>query len=401
MVATMRASLITVITVAVLGSACSGPTSDSADRGVTDSGVGSPEASPFDAAGAGLRVPTAGWSTDFARHEVPLDEITSGGPGKDGIPAIDEPKFVAVDDVDWLTDREPVIAFGIEDDWRAYPIQILVWHEIVNDVVAETPVTITFCPLCHTAIAFDRRLDGQVLDFGTTGNLRHSDLVMYDRQTETWWQQATGQAIVGELAGSQLEFLASQLISWEQFVAVHPDGTVLSRETGHSREYGTNPYAGYDVVDSDPFLLDDKTLIDGRLSPKVRVLGLVVNDEAAAYPFPFLAEQPVVNDEVGGEPVVVVWTQGAVSGLGGSTVDGGEQVGAANAFSRELGDRTLTFETTADGAMRDVETGSIWSFEGRAVSGELAGSQLELLVADSPFWFAWAIFRPDTRIWEP
>jgi hypothetical protein len=386
-------AFVTGLTLLVV--ACTGP----AERGSPDPGRSA--GATADPAEDGLRVSTSGWATDFGRHEVPLDEIIGGGPGKDGIPAIDEPQFLPVDRADWLVEREPVIAFGIGDDWRAYPIQILVWHEIVNDEVAGTPVTITFCPLCHTGIAFDRRVGDRVLDFGTTGNLRHSDLVMYDRQTESWWQQVTGRAIVGELTGTQLEFLPSQLISWGQFVAAHPDGTVLSRETGHPRDYDRNPYPGYDTVDSDPFLLEDKTLIDGRLSPKVRILGLVVGDEAVAYPFPFLAEQPVVNDEVSGEPIVVVWTDGTASGLGGPTVAGGEIVGAANAFSRALDGRTLTFEPADGGAMRDIETGSVWTFEGRATAGELAGSQLELLVADSPFWFAWAVFRPDTRVWQP
>jgi hypothetical protein len=388
--------LLTIMSaVAVLTVACSGP----GERGSSDPGRATgPTANPAE---DGLRVSTAGWATDFAVHEVPLDEIIGGGPGKDGIPAIDEPQFLPVDRADWLVEREPVIAFGIGDEWRAYPIQILVWHEIVNDVVSDTPVTITFCPLCHTAIAFDRRVGDQVLDFGTTGNLRHSDLVMYDRQTESWWQQATGRAIVGELTGTQLEFLPSQLISWGQFTAAHPDGVVLSRETGHLRDYDRNPYPGYDSVDSDPFLLEDKTLIDGRLSPKVRILGLVIGDEAVAYPFPFLVQQPVVNDEVGGEPIVVVWTDGTASGLGGPTVAGGEIVGAANAFSAVLDGRTLTFEPADEGAMRDIETGSVWTFDGRATAGELTGSQLELLVADSPFWFAWAVFRPDTRVWQP
>jgi hypothetical protein len=392
----MRRLPIILSTLALVTVACTAPAGTP-----RPSAPSAPAASPTPGApDDGLRVTTAGWSTDFARHDVPLDEIIGGGPGKDGIPAIDEPKFLPVDRADWLVEREPVIAFGIGDDWRAYPIQILIWHEIVNDVVADTPVVITFCPLCHTAIAFDRTLDGRIFDFGTTGNLRHSDLVMYDRQTESWWQQATGRAIVGELTGAQLEFLPVQLISWGQFVQAHPDGTVLSRDTGHPRDYDRNPYPGYDVADSDPFLLEDKTLIDGRLSPKVRILGLVVGDEAAAYPFPFLAEHPVVNDEVGGEPIVVVWTDGAASGLGGPTVAGGEIVGAANAFSREVDGRTLTFEAHA-GLMRDVETGSTWTFEGRATSGELEGTRLELLVSDSPFWFAWAVFRSDTRIWQP
>jgi hypothetical protein len=332
---------------------------------------------------------------------VPLGEIVPGGPGKDGIPAIDEPQFEQVSGAGWLVDAEPVIALGIGGDWRAYPIQILVWHEIVNDEVDGVPVSVTFCPLCHTAIAFDRRVGDRILDFGTTGNLRHSDLVMYDRQTETWWQQATGRAIVGELTGTQLEFLPSQLISWGQFSSAHPDAMVLSRETGYPRSYGRNPYPGYDQADTDPFLLEDRTLIDGRLSPKVRILGIVIGGEAAAYPFPFLAEDSVLNDKVDGESIVVVWTDGAASGLGAPTVAGGDIIGAANAFSRTVEGRTLTFEPDEEAAMRDVETGSRWSFEGLAVSGEMTGTQLELLVADSPYWFAWAVFRPETRVWQP
>jgi hypothetical protein len=392
---------IVLVGMAIVTVACAGPADEPSSANPGSPGPEATHAAPVDPAEAGLRVSTANWATDFSRHEVPLGEIISGGPGKDGIPAIDEPNFQPVDRVDWLVEREPVIAFGIGDDWRAYPIQILVWHEIVNDEVADTPVTITFCPLCHTAIAFDRRVGDRVLDFGTTGNLRHSDLVMYDRQTESWWQQVTGRAIVGELTGTQLEFLPSQLISWGQFAEAHPDGTVLSRETGYPRDYDRNPYPGYDSVDSDPFLLEDKTLIDGRLSPKVRILGLVIGEEAVAYPFPFLADQRVVNDEVGGEPIVVAWIDGTASGVGGPTVAGGEIVGAANAFARDVEGRTLTFEAAENGAMRDTQTGSTWSFEGRATAGELEGTQLELLVADSPFWFAWSVFRPDTRVWQP
>ncbi len=344
---------------------------------------------------------TAGWSTDFARHEVNLSEIISGGPGKDGIPAIDAPVFESLSNGGWLEDQEPVISVGIDDQWRAYPISILVWHEIVNDTLAGRPITVTFCPLCHTAIAFNRELDGRVLDFGSTGNLRHSDLVMYDRQTESWWQQATGRAIVGELTGTQLEFLPSQLVSWEQFRTLHPDGELLSRDTGHIRSYGRNPYPGYDRTDSNPFLLADETLIDGRLDPKVRVVAIALNDEAVAYPLPDLAEVRVVNDDVGSTPIVVLWAPGTASGLGAETVAGGDLLGAATIFDRRVESRELTFEPSEDGQMRDRETGSTWGFDGLAVDGELAGLRLTLLPADSPFWFAWVIFRADTRIWQP
>ena len=392
-----------VLILAACTSETAGPTRDAGgapptDRAPRESG----DASSSPSLSSDLSVSTTGWSTDFSRHEVPLNEFISGGPGKDGIPAIDEPKFQAIDEVDWLEDQEPVIAFGIGDEWRAYPIQILIWHEIANDVVADTPVAVTFCPLCHTAIVFDRTVDGDVLDFGVSGNLRHSDLVMYDRQTESWWQQATGRGIVGHYSGTQLEFLPSQLISWAEFRELHPDGVVLSRDTGHNRSYGSNPYVGYDEVDTNPFLLDDWSLIDGRLSPKVRIVGVVIEGDEVAYPLPALAEVEVVNDTVGGEPIVVLWSPGTASGLGDATVAGGELVGSAVVFSRRGPDGTpLEFEPAGDGRMNDIGTGSTWDLDGVASDGPLAGTELEPIPNDQPFWFAWAIFRPDTTIWEP
>ena len=388
--------------------ACTAETAPSAPAGV--GGAPSPQASPEGTdhtpaspeLSSELSVSATGWSTDFSRHEVPLNEFLSGGPGKDGIPAIDEPKFQPIAEVDWLEDPEPVIAFGIGDEWRAYPIQILIWHEIVNDTVAGTPVAVTFCPLCHTAIVFDGTVDGTVLDFGVSGNLRHSDLVMYDRQTESWWQQATGRGIVGSYTGTALEFLPSQLISWAQFRELHPEGVVLSRDTGHVRSYGSNPYAGYDRVDSNPFLLDDRTLIDGRLNPKVRIVGVVIGEDEVAYPLPELAKVGVVNDTVGGEPIVVLWVPGTVSGLGAATVAGGEEVGTAVVFSRTTEDGTvLEFEAAEAAGMRDSATGSTWTLDGVAIDGPMAGERLEPVPNDQPFWFAWAIFRPDTTIWQP
>ncbi len=365
-----------------------------------------PDASgdPTDAPGPGdqLSVSMAGWETDFSRHDVPLNEFLSGGPGKDGIPAVDDPKFADVSAIDFLEDQEPVIMVGLDDTWRAYPIQILMWHEIVNDVIGDTPVAVTFCPLCHTAIAFDRTVDGQVLDFGVSGNLRHSDLVMYDRQTESWWQQATGRGIVGHFSGTALEFLPSQLVSWAQFKELHPDGEVLTRDTGHSRDYGANPYGGYDRADSTPFLLQDTTLLDGRLNPKVRVVGVVIDGDEVAYPLPDLADVGVVNDDVGGEPIVILWSPGTASGLGAATVAGGDLVGSAVVYARTAPDGgTLEFEAADDGRMTDTATGSIWNAGGTAVEGELAGTQLVPVTNDQPFWFAWVIFRPDTTIWQP
>lgn len=402
-----RSVAVGVVGLLVLA-ACSVDTTPSAPPGAggapspQDSPDGSGHTSPTPELSAELSVTASGWATDFRRHEVPLNQFISGGPGKDGIPAIDEPTFQPIAEVDWLEDQEPVIALGIGDEWRAYPLQILMWHEIVNDTVAGTPVAVTFCPLCHTAIVFDRTVDGTVLDFGVSGNLRHSDLVMYDRLTESWWQQATGRGIVGSYTGTALEFLPSQLISWAQFRELHPDGVVLSRDTGHSRSYGTNPYAGYDTVDTNPFLLDDWTLIDGRLNPKVRIVGVVIDDESVAYPLPALAEVEVVNDTVGNEPLVLRWVPGTVSGLGAATVAGGEEVGTAVVFSRRgPDDAHLDFESDGSGGMRDTTTGSTWSLDGEAIDGPMAGARLAPIANDQPFWFAWAIFRPDTTVWQP
>src|SRR5262249_15674884 len=195
----------------------------------------------------------SGFKTDFCRHRVPLSEFQSGGPGKGGIPALDHPRFAPASSVDWLAFREPVIELTVGRDVRAYPLQILIWHEIVNDRVGGVPVTITFCPLCNTAIAFDRRVRGRTLSFGTTGNLRNSDLVMYDRQTESWWQQFGGEALVGDYAGTTLRQLPARIVAWRDFEHRHPHGLVLTRKTGFSRPYGENPYTGYDDVSSPPF----------------------------------------------------------------------------------------------------------------------------------------------------
>ena len=173
------------------------------------------------------------WKTDFSKHSIPYNEIFSGGVPRDGIPPLDFPSFTTVAQADdWLEAREPVIAFELNGETKAYPLQVLTWHEIVNDTVGGVPVVATFCPLCNSAIVFDRRLDGEVYDFGVSGNLRNSDLIMWDRQTESWWQQLTGEGIVGELTGKQLALLPATIIAWEDFKATYPDSAVLSRETG-------------------------------------------------------------------------------------------------------------------------------------------------------------------------
>ena len=313
--------------------------------------VGLGEASP--PAPESLR---SGWKTDFSKHSVPFGEIRSGGPPKDGIPAIDEPSFETALDVDWLADREPVIAVTVEGVTRGYPIQVLMWHEIVNDELQGRPLAVTFCPLCNTAIVFDRRLDGDVLDFGTTGNLRNSDLVMYDRQSESWWQQFSGEAIVGEHTGERLDQVAARIVAWQDFRTTHPESEVLSRDTGFARDYGRNPYTGYDDVDTPPFFGADNA-DDDRLPPKARVVYVEVGEQAIAVPFEALADGEPRTTDVDGRRVVVRWQGGVASALDADEIAAGRDVGTA----------TVT------------------------VDGEPAPFH-------EPFWFAVAAFRPDTRI---
>jgi hypothetical protein len=331
---------------------------------------------------------------------VSYGEILSGGPPKDGIPALKDPQFVSISEADaWLKPVEPVILVQVGEDAKAYPIQILIWHEIANDTVGSEPLVVTFCPLCNTAIAFKRTVNGKVLDFGTTGHLRYSNLIMYDRQTETWWQQATGEAITGELTGTQLEFYPATIISWKDFKTSYPQGKVLSRETGYPRDYGHNPYVGYDDVNNPPFLYEGPPT-PNQLPPVARVLTIDLNGEAVAYPYETLETVSAVNDTVGGQAVVIFWQAGTASPLDSASTASGRDVGTAATFSRRMNGQILTF-TFEGGTIKDRQTGSTWNVLGLATDGELTGTQLNSVISINHFWFSWVAFKPQTRIYTP
>ncbi len=297
-----------------------------------------------------------GWKTNFRKRLVPLSEFQSGGPGKDGIPSIDAPRFAPASEINFLRPPEPVIELTVGKTVRGYPIQILIWHEIANDTVAGIPVAVTFCPLCNTAIVFDRRVQGRTLDFGVSGNLRNSDLVMYDRQTESWWQQFGGRALIGDLAGTRLRQLAARIVSWERFKREHPNADVLTRETGVPRSYGNNPYAGYDDVSSPPFFAT-KNSADVRLQPKERVVFLERGKESAAVPHSTLERRQVVRVKLGSVTFVVRARAPVASALDDGTIARGRKV--------------LTVDVRVNG---------------------------KPAAFSEPFWFAVAAFRPDTRI---
>jgi hypothetical protein len=246
-------------------------------------------------------------------------------------------------------------------------------------------------------VVFDRRLDGVIHDFGVSGRLLNSDLIMWDRQTQTWWQQLTGEGIIGELAGKQLTFIPATIIAWEDFKAFHPESQVLSRNTGHSARYGVNPYVGYDRVDQPPFLFRGE--LDGRLLPMERVAAVTLGDEDAAFPFSLLEAERVVEYMVGGEDLVVFFKPGTRSALDGQLIGDSREVGATGVFKTMLKGQTLTFR--ADGEkFVDEETGSVWSILGEAIEGPMKGERLTPIVHANHFWFSWGAFRPDTKIYQ-
>jgi hypothetical protein len=343
---------------------------------------------------------TWGWRTDFGISAVPFDEIVPGGPPKDGIPAIHRPRFDAMAQArGWLTGTAPVLALEIDGEARAYPLAILVWHEIVNDRVAEVPVVVTFCPLCNTALVFERTVDGVEHVLGTTGDLRYSDLVMYDHATESWWQQATGHAMVGELTGTRLVFLPAQLISLDQFAATWPDGLVLSRDTGHPRRYEDSPYAGFDTAERRPYLVRGEPI--GGIGPKERVVAVGEGADAMAFPHAALRDTGTAQATVDGRPLVVFWEPRSDSDKGEGEGDV-LRPGSTGVFRPVVDGRRLTFVRNGGPGtpITDTQTGSTWSVTGRAVDGPLAGGVQEPVVHGDHFWFAWVAFSPDTRVWS-
>lgn len=258
-------------------------------------------------------------NTNFTNTSVPhWGEILSGGPSKDGIPALNNPDFIDVNDETGIGDREPVITVEIDGAKpRAYPIRYLTWHEIVNDTIAGIPVAVTFCPLCNSGITFDRRVAQGTLTFGVSGKLRNSDMIMFDRETESWWQQAIGQAIVGDLNGTKLTTLPTWMESWAEFKARNPAGLVMAKPTQYQRAYGRNPYRGYDSL-TRPFLYSGENPPHG-IPPLVRV----VRVGNRAWPLTRLAKETRV-DEAG---ISITWVSGQASALDSEQIAKGKDVG--------------------------------------------------------------------------
>lgn len=317
-------------------------------------------------------------------------EIISGGPPPDGIRPVDTPCVVPIAAGDeWLGDDDSVLLVEVAGAARAYPLAIMTQHEIVNDVLGGLPVAVTYCPLCNSGLAFERERDGGVWDFGTSGRLLRSNLVMYDRQTRTLWSQFSGQALWGDedVVGDELVRLPTQLVGWAQFKESFPDGTVLGRDSVEGRTYGRNPYPGYEDSPS-RFLFRGE--LDRRLDPDERVVGLGDEDDAVAVPLAVLREQEALSVPLDGRTVTVVRTPGQASALDDSEVGGGREVGQTGAFAVD------DLEPLGDGRFRDPATDAVHDVTGRTVAGD--APDLEPVPLDDTFWFVWFAFVPDTVI---
>jgi hypothetical protein len=393
---------------ALIASAC-GADDGQADQAPEESASGSasdPVALPQAETSPGEDVPSALDNMNDDAFPEPLidpEQILSGGPPPDGIPAIDEPKFTKASEIDGLGDDEALLMVSIDADTRGYPFRILTWHEIVNDTVGDVPVAVTYCPLCNSGIAFDRRVDGKVLDFGTSGRLHASNLVMYDRQTESLWPQFTGQAAVGVMTGAQLEFIPASPIGWSDFREAHPDAWVLSSDTGYTRDYGRNPYVGYDTdPNRDP--LFGAPAADDRLPPMERIIALQGEGETAAVRRSAVENAGTLATDLGEQRLVLFFAPGQASALESGAVAGGRDIGTVAVFRAQADGQDLTFSVASSAkegvTFVDEQTGSTWNIFGQAIDGPREGESLEAYPFVDTFWKSWVSFAPDTRITE-
>ncbi len=318
-------------------------------------------------------------TTNGQKHIIPLEKIKSGGPPKDGIPSIDTPEFTEASQEYHVSDSDTVLGLEINGDVRAYPLSILVWHEIVNDNVGGVPVAVTYCPLCFTNQVFERVIDGQEVEFGTSGKLYNSNLVMYDRLTNSYWSQALGKAIVGELTGYELSTIPFDVIRWGDWKSLHPDSVVLTTNTGHIRAYGVDPYGNYYTETRILFPVENT---DDRMHPKEIILGFNDGDVYKAYKQQDVESAVIINDQINNNPIFLVSLYPE----------------NARAFERTVDGKVLEF-FFKDESIIDKETNSEWNYDGVAISGALVGTELNRIPFNPGFWFEWIAFHPDTDVY--
>ncbi|MFO7779619.1 MAG: DUF3179 domain-containing protein [Nitriliruptoraceae bacterium] len=413
----MRRILLALAGTSLIAAACAAPSETSDSPESSEGSTSTAEDPGSEAAGdpspeVTVRTESVGceegeffWTQDDCEPatSIDLDRLISGGPPPDGIPPIDDPVYESVDAAaEWLEEDSPVMVVDVDGDVRAYPLAILTWHEIVNDTVGGVPLVVTYCPLCNSALVFERTVEGpdgeELLDFGTSGRLYLSNLVMYDRQHRNLWTQFEGEGVVGErFLGTELTRVPAWLFGFGEFRELHPQAQVLSRDTGHNRDYGRNPYTGYDQEGRAPFLFDGE--LDQRNSAMARIVGLAEGDDAVAVLLEQLAEERTVEVTVDDRDLVVLWAPGQASALDAATIDEGRDVGQTAAFVAEVdGEPVELAPGDADDRFVDERSGSTFDLRGRALDGPLEGGQLEAVPHDDTFWFVWVAFKPDTEV---
>ena len=310
---------------------------------------------------------------DGTKYLLHPKKILSGGPPKDGIPSLDNPKFTSAVEGNWLDDEDLVLGLNYKGTIRAYPLRILNWHELVNDVVDDQKVLISYCPLCRTGIAFIPKVDGKEVEFGTSGKLYNSELIMYDRKTDSYWAQTLGLAVVGPSTGQLLDKIPLDTVMGKDWKKTHPDTQVLSRKAGFIRDYDRSPYGGYDTSTRLYFPIDNK---DDRLHPKEIIYGVEFDGIAKAYSDKDVNKEKLINDVVGEIPIVVVWY---------------ESLSTVKIFERTLDGETLTFE---------LDDGKIVDNNGNGWTVPYMEEKLEIVDTFGHFWFSWASFYPQTDLYN-
>jgi hypothetical protein len=311
------------------------------------------------------------------KYTVHPDELVQGCPGMDCIPSIDDPKYVEAEEADWLDSGERIIGLEIDNKSKAYPLSILSRHEIVNDRVAGEPVAVTYCPLCRSGVTYSRDVNGEILEFGVSGKLHEANLVMYDRQTESYWSQISGKAIVGEKVPQKLDLIFSSITTWEEWISGHPEAEVLSRDTGiyPASAYEGSAYSGYRDSESVGFGVKN---LDDRLPPKKLVHGIKISNTSKAYTEDILEQKRFIQDEIEGKTVLIFKHP---------------EDGSVTALAKN--DTELEFKL-ADEHIEDSEGGH-WSFEGEKLNSE---ASVERVIPQGFYWFAWSNFNPETKLYR-
>ena len=346
------------------------------------SGCDSQDASPTP------NIPGSTTGSGSSEWLIPQNTVLSGGPGKDGIPSIDNPQFASIGAIDYLNDDDLVIGVKSGDEVRAYPHPILDWHEIVNDDLGSLSIAITYCPLTGTAIGWNRDVNGTNTTFGVSGLLHNSNLIPYDRATDSNWSQMRLESVNGSLIRTKIDVEHMVETSWATWKELYPDSEVLTTNTGFSRDYSRYPYGDYKSTNFTNFPITNQ---DNRRHLKDRVLGVQVGPSTKAYPFDLFTGDTtsIIQDNIRGIPIVVI---------------GNAEENFIVAFNRELNGNILNFnsiETSDDTAIFGDETGNRWNLFGEVVSGPSRGQKLENVTSYIGFWFAWATFNPDIEIYTP